>query len=46
MIFVSPLARRIVERVNRFYADKCPIYRTLKNSIEITTSVELVSADA
>ena len=31
-----------VERVHGFHADKCPVYRTLKDSIDITTSFELV----
>lgn len=28
-------------RVHGFHADKCPVYRTLKNSIRITTSLDL-----
>jgi uncharacterized OsmC-like protein len=30
-----------VERVHGVYADKCPVYRSLKDSIRITSSVEL-----
>jgi uncharacterized OsmC-like protein len=37
-------ARRVVERVHGVYADRCPVYRSLKNSIEITSSVEMVPA--
>ena len=30
-----------VERVHGFHADKCPVYRSLKDSIEITTELAL-----
>jgi len=33
--------RETVERVHGIYADKCPLYRTLKNAIQITTSYTL-----
>lgn len=36
-------ARETVERVHGFYADKCPVYRSLKDAIEITSSYELRS---
>jgi len=29
--------RDTIDRVHDFHADKCPVYRTLKNSIDITT---------
>ena len=35
-------ARETAERVHGFYADKCPLYRTLKGSIQTTTSLELL----
>ncbi len=35
--------RETIERVHEFHADKCPVYRTLKNSIVITTEVVLES---
>jgi len=35
-------ARETVERVHGFFADKCPLYRTLKGSIQTTTSLELL----
>lgn len=31
-------ARETVERVHDFYAQKCPVYRSLSGSIEITSS--------
>ena len=31
-----------IERVHEMHADFCPVYRTLKPAIEITTSYELV----
>ena len=30
-----------IERVHDFHRDKCPVYRTLKPAIDITTSYEL-----
>ncbi len=38
--------RAVVERVHGVYADRCPVYRSLRNSIEITSSVELTPADS
>ncbi len=35
--------RPVVERTHRFFADRCPLYRTLKHAIEITSSFELGS---
>ena len=34
--------RETVERVHSFYADKCPLYRTLRSAIQITSSYTLV----
>ena len=34
--------REIAERVHGFYADKCPVYRTLKPAIAITTELVFV----
>jgi uncharacterized OsmC-like protein len=34
--------RETIERVHAMHADKCPVYRTLKPAIDITTSWELV----
>ncbi len=31
--------RETVERLHGFYADKCPVYRSLKAAIAITTEV-------
>ena len=33
--------RDTIDRVHGFHADKCPVYRTLKDSIEITTEYVL-----
>jgi len=33
--------RETVERVHGFHHDKCPVYRTIKDSIEITTDLEI-----
>ena len=35
--------RETVERVHGFHAEKCPVYKTLKDSIEITTDFVLES---
>lgn len=32
-------ARAVAERVHGFYADKCPVYRSLKAAISITTEL-------
>jgi uncharacterized OsmC-like protein len=36
--------RETIERVHGFHADKCPVYRTLKDSIAITTEFVLEEA--
>jgi uncharacterized OsmC-like protein len=36
-------ARATVERVHRIYAMRCPLYRTLHNAIQLTSSFELVT---
>ena len=33
--------RGTIERVHGFFADKCPVYLSLKNAIAITTEVTL-----
>ena len=33
--------RDTVERVHGFHADRCPVYRTLKDSIAVTTEYVL-----
>ena len=35
-------ARETIERVHGFFANKCPVYRSLRPAIEITSSWELV----
>ncbi len=34
-------ARETVERVHKIYAMNCPLYRTLRNAIQLTSSYEL-----
>jgi len=34
--------REVVDRVHGFYADKCPVYRSLRSAIQITSSYVLV----
>jgi OsmC-like protein len=38
--------RETVERVHRVYADKCPVYKTLRPAFEITSDFELTEAPA
>jgi len=38
--------RDAVERVHGVYAMRCPLYRTLHKTIELTSAVELVAAVA
>jgi uncharacterized OsmC-like protein len=33
--------REVVERVHRVYAEKCPVYKTLRPAFEITSDFEL-----
>ena len=35
----GPEHRETVERVHGFYADSCPLYRSLRAAIEITSEV-------
>lgn len=35
-------ARETVERVHGFFADKCPVYRSLHTAIQITSSYTLI----
>ena len=38
--------RETVERVHRVYADKCPVYKTLRPAFEITSDFELTGTTA
>ena len=43
MRLVAPSeARQIVDRVHALYPPRCPLYRTLHNAIDLSSSVELV----
>lgn len=45
MKLVAPeQARPTVERVHGIYAMNCPLYRTLHNAIQLTSSCEIVPA--
>ncbi len=39
-------SRETVERVHGIYAMRCPMYRTLHNAIQLTSSFELVAQAA
>jgi uncharacterized OsmC-like protein len=34
--------REVVERVHGFFADKCPVFRSVSAAIEITSSYDLI----
>ena len=38
-------ARETVERVHGFYANKCPVFRSLHTAIQITSSYTLVGGE-
>jgi len=40
---VPPEVKETAERVHGIYAMRCPLYRTLHNAIQLTSSVELVT---
>lgn len=42
-LLASEDKRQIVERVHGIYAMRCPLYRTLHNAIQLTSSYELVA---
>ena len=47
MRLVAPeTARETVERTHGIYAMRCPLYRTLHNTIRLTSSFELVMPEA
>jgi len=47
MHLVAPAgAREKVQRVHAIYPMSCPLYRTLHNAIQLTSSVELVAPSA
>jgi uncharacterized OsmC-like protein len=35
--------REVAKKVLGFFADSCPLYRTLKGAIEITTALDFVA---
>jgi uncharacterized OsmC-like protein len=39
-------AEETVDRTHDIYAMRCPLYRTLHNAIQLTSSVELVASEA
>jgi uncharacterized OsmC-like protein len=41
---VAPEQRETAERVHGFYASSCPLYRTLRSAIAITSELVLVPA--
>ncbi len=45
-LVASEEAREKVERVHGMYAMRCPLYRTLHNAIQLTSSYELVAPAA
>jgi len=47
MRLVAPeTARQTIERTHGIYAMRCPLYRTLHNTIRLTSSFELITPEA
>jgi uncharacterized OsmC-like protein len=42
-LLASEDKRQTVERVHGIYAMRCPLYRTLRNAIQLTSSYDLVA---
>lgn len=38
----DPANRELVDRVHGFHADYCPVARTIRDCVDITTSLEFV----
>ncbi len=38
---LRPEQHEVAERVHGFHADACPVYRTIRGCVEITTSLEM-----
>ena len=45
-LVVPETVKETVERVHSIYAMRCPLYRTLHNAIQLTSSYELVAPAA
>jgi uncharacterized OsmC-like protein len=45
-LVAEPRLKDKIERVHGMYAMNCPLYRTLHEAIELTSSYELVSSSA
>jgi uncharacterized OsmC-like protein len=43
-LVATPDVRDVVERVHGFYAMRCPLYRTLHNAIQLTSSYEILGS--
>jgi uncharacterized OsmC-like protein len=43
LLQAPPEARPTVERVHGAYADRCPVYRTLRPAMQITSTYELTA---
>jgi uncharacterized OsmC-like protein len=37
----DPEQREMIERVHGFHADFCPVYRTIRDCVEVSTSLEI-----
>jgi uncharacterized OsmC-like protein len=41
---IDPANRETAERVHGFHADYCPVARTIRNCVDISTSLEMTDA--
>ena len=44
-LVASEDTKEIVERTHSIYAMRCPLYRTLHNAIQLTSSVEIATSN-
>ena len=44
-LVASENTKEIVERTHGIYAMRCPLYRTLHNAIQLTSSVEIATSN-
>jgi uncharacterized OsmC-like protein len=46
LLQAPPEAQPTVERIHAVYSDRCPVYRTLRSAIQITSGYELIVGGA
>lgn len=44
LLKLDPTKREVAQRVHEFHADHCPVARTIRNCVSISTSLDMVDA--